>query len=261
MAQQREQLQWVEVDLDQIKVTGKVSELDPTEDAWEFAAPPPKGVYDIKLYPAKGGWKMANYDKNDPEAVYFQGALEGRIVSNDPDVNDTVVFIYVSTRIARGKKISTMAGMVAKAGFKCPPSATDVQIAKLFRQVLKKEPVLKGLIDWRGAYKDPEGNYVNACNTYADFPTTKDGKGREHIFSKQTKEHGVQEIRAQLTVTRWFGKDEKIDEGKLDKVKFAEPSKLDLEEPELAPISASPVVASGGKTNSKATDDLDLVMA
>lgn len=210
--------------LDDLKVSGQVRKLDPTEDAWEFGAPPKKGIYRLKLFPGKDCWRLGQYDAKDESNIFVSCNLECRIVSEDPEVNDIPVFCNVSTRVGRRKNISTMMGLIVKLGHKLKTyELTDKQLAKLFEKVLKAEPLIEAEIDWRGSYpftnKKGEKEYKNVYNHYEEFPNDPEEKGEKLTVISVTAEDGSRvEFRPQLYVAKWYGKDEKKPEPKPDVV-------------------------------------------
>jgi hypothetical protein len=193
---------------------GMSSQLDLTEDAWEFGPPPPRGLYDLKLYPAKECCKWGYIDPRDKNGgIYYTVNFESKIVSDNPDHDGIPVFGGVSTRIYRGKSISTAAGLVVKMGFKVQPNPiTDRQLAQLCEKALKLEKVVKAELDWRGAYsyRDPKTGqevWENVFNHYEEFPPDPEKPGmRKHLVTVANKVGGVAEVRAQLRIVRFFGK-------------------------------------------------------
>jgi hypothetical protein len=191
---------------------GVSSQLDLTEDAWEFGAPPPRGLYDLKLFPAKECCKWGLVDAKDKNSVYYIVNLESKIVSDNPDHDGIPVFGGVTTRIFRGKSISTAAGLIVKMGFKVQNPITDKQLAQLCEKALKQEKVVKAELDWRGAYsyKDPktgQDTWENVFNHYEEFPPDPEKPGlRKHTVTVANKVGGVAEVRAQLRIVRFFGK-------------------------------------------------------
>lgn len=194
---------------------GTSSQLDLTEDAWEFGAPPPRGLYDLKLFPAKECVKWGLQDSQDKNSVYYFIQMECKVVSENEDYNGVPVFGNVSTRIFRGKSISTAAGLLVKLSYKVPNPITDKQLAMLTEKALKNERIIKAELDWRGAYsyKDAKGQDVweNVFNHYEEFPLDPDKPGtRKHSVTVANKAGGVAEVRAQLRIIRFFGKDDKL---------------------------------------------------
>lgn len=180
---------------------GKKSKLDPTEDAWEMSAPPPKGDYDLKLFVSgNSGWTILNREPNDDDTAFYSCNMECRIVSEDKDIDNYPVFGTVTTRIGRGKNISTMAAMIRKCGFKCPDEATDLEVAQVFRKVLAKEPILHGCeLDWQGWSKEDKKVVFMGMD---DFP--EDSEGNKKFRVVRTANSGVrEEIVAQLKVKTW----------------------------------------------------------
>jgi hypothetical protein len=195
---------------------GEAVTLDYTEDAWEYGAPPPRGVYDLQLFPQKDGIKWGLKDEKDPKSIYYTVAFEARVKSENPDYDGTPAFGSVNTRVYRGKDICTAAGLLTKAGARLPNPITDKQLAKFCDALLRKEIIIKGELDWRGSYqyRDAKGNDVweNCFNHFEEFPEDKEAKdgSRKHLVSVTSKGGGLVEVRAQLKVTRFFGKGDEL---------------------------------------------------
>lgn len=203
------------ITLDQIKskkLFGRETDLDFEEDAWEWAAPAPKDRYKMKVFLDPKGLTGYYLDPKHPseDSVFYSAPLQCKIVSDNADFDGITVFTSVSTRISRGKSISTMAGMLVKAitAAKMPKKRlNDAQVAELFLQLLKREPILEGDVDWRGSYQDAGGDWVNVFRHYEDFPENGEG-GREHITEITGKDGRKYEVRAQLWVSQWYAKGE-----------------------------------------------------
>jgi hypothetical protein len=191
---------------------GVALQLDLEEDAWEYGAPPPRGVYGLKMFPQKDGTKMGRIDKNDPATTYYMINFEARVISDNEDYNNVPVFGTVSTRVFRGKNISTAAGLLIKAGVKTLPNPiTDKKLAQFVEALLKKEVEVKAELDWRGQYKSTnqktgEDEYISVFNHYEEFPMDPEKGVRKHLVNVATKQGGQTEVRAQLRIVRFFGK-------------------------------------------------------
>lgn len=199
----------VDVDLDKIlamTTLGPKRALDATEDAWERSAPIKPGRYSIKAYLSKDKPKMGFYDEAKKEP-WFTLSLECKVKSTDPEINDTTVFGGVTTRINRGKKISTAGGLVVKYGYKLPAEASDVDMVKLVTLVLKKEKPIDVEIDWKAGYKEADGTWINLANSYDDFPDNPEG-GKDYELKITKKDGSKEDVRARLHITHWYGKDE-----------------------------------------------------
>lgn len=247
---------------------GPEVQLDPSEDAWEYGAPPPAGIYKVKLMLSKDPFKLQQYDAKDPKATAIQVALDCKIVSEDKDLDGTPVFTNVSTRVFRGKNISTAAGLIVKLGFKLPSAISDKKVAQLVEAAVKKEPVITCELDWRGSFSvpNPKGGkdtWVNVFNHYADFPKAEDGS-RLHIVRHETKEHGTKEVRAMVQVVRFFGKGDTIPEpGKVGLV--SQPKALTLQKEEEVTLESTPTIAKAQALQPQAKkeeeSDLELMLA
>ncbi len=237
--------------------TGVKSKLDPTEDAWEFSAPPDMGRYRLKLFLGKEGFQQGLRDEEDSNSVYYQANLECKIVSDDSETNGYSVFATVTTKIGKRKNISTMAGLVGKCGYKVPTEATDLEIAKLFKAVLAKEPILGAELDWEAGYRDGK-DWVRVFSSQEDFPEA-DGGGYEHVCRVTRKDGGKEEVRAQLKIKEWYGKNDKEE----SKAKPVKPSKTELvgddeEEKEVEKEEKTKKTEKASKKEEKAEEDEDL---
>jgi len=192
--------------------TGETVELDFTSDAWAFPAPPPMGLYDLKLFPAKDAFKMNLKDENkgwdSPGNVYYSANLECRIVAPGQEWDNTPVFVTVNSMLYRGRELSSMMGVVLLTGAKPKKnSLSDLEQAKIFNQVLKGEPIIrKVLLDWQGYSKNDE---KVVCKSMIDFPKNQDGT-YSHSFTRVDAQRDKEEIVAQLRVKQWVAKDAPI---------------------------------------------------
>ena len=185
--------------------TGEVHKLDTSEDAWAFSAPPKAGAFELKLFLAKEGVKCYDDDK-DKEPGYGI-AMEAKIVNSpNGEFDGVVVFPRVATFLGRGKNISTAAGLIHKLGFKVPEEAHQLKIAQLLVQALKREPVTKVELDWRGYSKIEKRNVFRNMEA---FPKDKDGEPM-HIVDYKASNGQIEEIRANLDVVHWYGKGEEV---------------------------------------------------
>jgi hypothetical protein len=179
---------------------GKKSKLDPTEDAWSYSAPPAKGAYSLKVFLAKDAFKQGFFDPQDEDSVFYEGELECKIVSDKPDEDGFTVFGRVSTKIGRGKNISTMAGLLVRMGFKIPDEATPLQLARMLKAAIAKEPVLHNcLCDWSGWSKNDEKVIYTSMD---DFPEDEEGNPM-HEVTITNKDGGREKIKATLKIREW----------------------------------------------------------
>jgi hypothetical protein len=251
-------------DIAQLKVKGRKVAMDLTEDAWSFGEPPAKGNYKLKVFLAKDGITQRYYD-DKKEEVYFNFSLECKFLSDDKDVDGYTMYVYVSTRIPKRKNISTVAGLIQKMGYKMPTNELDdIQQAKLFTAALKKEPIIGAEIDWRASYDTGKVDkntgrqvYKNVCNHYEDFPSDEEG-GKKSTFSHTAEDGSVAEIRAQLFVSKWYGKGETVPTAATASgPKFVKPAP----EPELEPVLAAPKVEPPKAASPQPSEgDLELVL-
>ena len=210
-------------DLDKV-ADGVAVDIDWTEDAWSYGAPPPWDEYKFKLFFDKEGI-VSGYDnyingKPDEKTIYFQFNLIAKITEGE--FEGVPVYTKVNTKMYRGKGISTAAGLLSKMvdTSKLPKQLTPKQIAKLIKQVMSKEPTVRAELDWRGSYqyKDSKGEdqWENHFRRSADFPLDPETKERMHVCKVNNKYRSIPgnsdqvEVSAQTQIVRFFGKGEKL---------------------------------------------------
>ena len=189
---------------------GEARRLDITDPlaAFKSGAPPAKGLYSLRLTPAgQKTFTIHQVDENDEtKGVYYKANLECRVVSEDKEVDNFPVFANVTTRIGRGKDCSTMAALIALAGFSPIPKGkaevSDLEVCQMLSKVMAKEPVLHNtVLDWTAGYFDGK-KWINVCQTMEDFPKL-DASTYNHEV-QITKANGSREsLRANLRVIEW----------------------------------------------------------
>ncbi len=187
-------------------VRGTKSKLDPTEDAWEFSAPPPGGMaYKVQLFPQKDkGFIQDQADPKDADSIFYAVNMECR-VTEPSEYAGIPVFSTVTTKIGRGKNISTMAGLISRLGYKLPDEAEPLQLFQMLAKILRKEPIGEVVLDWRGSYQDSKEKWHNVFNSMKDFPKNEDGE-YEHVVMHRTVDGEKVQIRAQLNIKEWLKK-------------------------------------------------------
>lgn len=192
----------VDITSNQLKA-GKKSKLDPTEDAWSYSAPPAKGAYSLKVFLAKEAFKQGFFDPQDEDSVFYEAELECKIVSDKAEEDGFTVFGRVSTKIGRGKNISTMAGLLVKMGFKIPEEVAPLQLARMMKAAIAKEPILHNcLCDWSGWSKNDEKVIYTSMD---DFPEDEEGNPM-HEVTITNKDGGREKIKATLKIREWGSK-------------------------------------------------------
>lgn len=186
---------------------GLESDIDAEADAYDIPSPPPTDNYRLKLFLGSDGYKHGLMDENDPESIFYQAALECRIVDNK-DHEGRILFPRVDTRVWPGRDTSTMATLVNKIlkGGKKPQAisgkVTAKKMLKLFDKLLKKEPIVAADCDWSIWSGDEEGRRGRKGRTFitgmVNFPE-KDGGGYQHIVADKFGNRCV----ARLFVDRW----------------------------------------------------------
>lgn len=207
----------IEIDLEHLASIprGAKKKIDPEEDAWASVAPPVHDIYCLKPVIAKKGVKYFKAGTKDGygreiKEDYFNINIEHRIISeSDPDVNMIAVFQNLSTKIGRGKAISTAAGFLRKLGLKVPGEIDDLGVVELLKQALNGERVMFGEVDWRGSFQDSDGSWQNTHSSMSDFPKNPDRAGERLHKVRCTKKNGTPvEVQAQTTVMHLYSKKE-----------------------------------------------------
>jgi hypothetical protein len=106
--------------------------------------------------------------------------------------------------VPRGKRISSLGFLIAKyskADFKAIP---DKDLVKGLASLLSKEPTLYGLWNWKGSYRQTNGEWVNKYWDMDEFPTGKDGEKERRV------QVGQYQISAQGQLSELYGKRENI---------------------------------------------------
>src|SRR6185437_6464878 len=146
-------------------------EYDLEQDAFASVKPPKPGRYKLQLGFAQDNPQQKKTDKGTP---YFSARLECEIISGGDYAMGARVYPTVTTLIGRGKRISTMVGLMIKAGRKLSStSLTTKQVAQEFFKWIQSKPTLDAEIDWRLGYMKPQRNgkdkWVTKYNKYSQF--------------------------------------------------------------------------------------------
>ena len=216
--EERKKQEFVDVLGDTSLPTGEPQhiELGDPDDAWGRGKPP-LGVFDLKLLPAgKETFVKMLVDNNMPESVDnpvagYSASFECKVISDDKDFDGAVIYPKVTTFVRRGKKTSTMAALIEKAGFNPIPKgqtdATPLDVAKMFAKVLKTEKVLRQCeIDWSAGYFDDSAHrWVNVARTAEDFPLDSEDEKIPYLSELHvTKSDGSSDyINARAFVKVW----------------------------------------------------------
>jgi predicted transcriptional regulator len=243
-----------------LKVTGPSITLDLNDDAWSFGAPPPDGFYDFKWFLAKDGIIITRPNgEGSEEGMYSRISCEGHLINNS-EWDDTVGFLYLDSRVFRGKGNSTMAGFIQKAGGQKyiekligDKNLNVNTLSGLAEAILRKEPIIKAETAWRGQYDwTPEKGenagvrqYVGVHRNMKSFPNNSEKPGEKlHIYeypASKAKDGISHEIRAQLQVLRLLGKNEAMPTKLVSQpkqTKIVQPLVMEEVEVETAPTIA-----------------------
>lgn len=232
---------------------GEALSYDMNEDFQARSAPPPKGRYKLRLFiddeKIERGLKQG-FKKTDPNGWYYKKSLSCKIQDPSGVWQDSIVGYNVSTGIPRGKKISTMIGLLIFLKVKVQPGMTELAVAKLFIKAMVKldGPILIADCDWQGwdsdnVSKRQEFGTVatlsetkKLANTMLNFPKKADGT-YSHIGSTAK---GAK-VFAKLKLIEWVPLKAKPVEG------AAKPAVVSqLAKPVAAKPLAAPVVVESG---------------
>lgn len=203
----------VEVDItDTMLADGMEQEMDLKEDWQARACPPPSGKYRLKLFLEKTDFEQGqkqNYKADDANGKYYKATVTCKIQDSTGKWQDSVVSYNASTGISKGKKISTMAGLLIMMGdTKLPAKISELKLAQRFLQVINKfAPILIAECDWSCWDRTPaKGQPLGKALKIGmkNFPAKKGGQPgeKEHILQNSTGEDCV----ARLKIMKWVGK-------------------------------------------------------
>lgn len=200
----------IEIDInDASLIAGDILNLDLTEDFQAQAPPPPAGKYRLKLTlddtKITKGVKQG-YVPTDPNGWWYKKQITCKIQSPGTEWDQAFVYYNVTSVIGRGKKISTMAGLLIMMGAQKAMKAnmSELEVARLFIAIVNKnEPELVAECDWSAWDKeaDSKGDFGAALKVgMKNFPLVN-GK-RVHIL--EGKKGNL--CPASLKVVKFLGK-------------------------------------------------------
>lgn len=252
-SQKRERVEEVELDInDSSLMEGAETEFDLQED-WQSKAPPPPGrseankpkMYKMRLFIEDDNISVARktgFKENDPNGVYYKKTVMCKIQDPQGTWQDAVAFYNVSTGIPRGKKLSTMAGLLRDLKVRVPSKGSDLVIARLFIKAMNKldGPTMVGDCDWSAWDQDGKGDFGAALKVgMFNFPKKADGTFEHVIRNKAGKE-----CPAKLKVNKLFPlAPVKAEDGKANGVAVAPKP---VAAPVLVVVPPAPVVQDMG---------------
>lgn len=203
-----EKIEAVEVDINDTSLAeGQEQELDLKDDWQAKAAPPPKGRYKFRLFiedeKVEQNHKQG-FSKDDPNGKYYKKQVTCKIQDPSGKWQDSIVYYAVSSGIPKGKKASSMAGLLSMLKVKLQPKMTDLQTARLFIKAMVKldGPMLIADCDWSAWDKNAEsrGDFGAPLRIgMTNFPKKVDGT-YEHIIHTKKGE----EVVAKLKILKWY---------------------------------------------------------
>ncbi len=200
--------------LSELTLDGDAVGLDYAEDPFSYAAPPPgEQIYKFKLFPDKEVLKSGLEDPKNPKSIYIMINMLAKIIEGEHE--GAFVYHSVSTRVFRGRNISTMMGLLVrllKDPSKLPTNLTPKQQATYFMQLLGKEPVIRGELDWQGQYsyvdKSGETKYERVFKSYSAFPNDPEGGKKHEVDVANKYTGGTSTVIARTKITRFLGANE-----------------------------------------------------
>lgn len=232
---------------------GVEQDIDTKEDWQARACPPPAGKYRLKLTVQDDKFEVGRkqgFDRTDPNGVFYKKVVTCKIQSDKPELKDAIIDYKASTGVPRGKPMSTMAGLLAMAGFKLKPKMKDLELARLFQKAIsQKEPILIAACDWEVWDASDKNDMKRLFTGMKNFPKNAKGEPNHIVTNKKG-----QEFVAKLKVIKW------------------EPAKVGASAPAATPVAPKPpvkavvqeveddgfeAVSSGGVT---VDDDGEIVM-
>ena len=186
------------IDINDPSLQGQIEEameLDTDADAFSFPAPPPDGVYEVRMQPSDQGWERRYSEKLHKH--YLQIGLELRIVDPGGDFDDKPIFDNASDIVMQGTHICRIAGILKALGETIPSKTTNVELCRMFDTVLATNPSTRVKIRWEAYSKDQKKTLKRGMN---NFPKNADGKPLHVFEDPNTKE----EITANVRIQRYL---------------------------------------------------------
>ena len=201
-ANQQKQGKVIDPTVAQVK-KGQVMQMDKEADAWESINPPPANYYALLPVVSKDGYTENEIVEGDPNSIYYKANLACKIVSSDEAANGSIVYLNVSSYIGRGKKISTMAGVMLKSNkkpSKMPETITHGELLGWFVKWVKAQPTIYAWCDW-SAWSSKKQQMVR--KGMENFPQSEDGTYDAHLEIDGEEIVGKLKIEKLLTKTEF----------------------------------------------------------
>lgn len=236
-----ERIEPEEIDItDTSLAEGEAQELDLKEDWQALAAPPPAARYRLKLNVDPKAFEKGvkkGYSAEDPNGWWYKCTVECKIQDPTGKWQDSIVFFNASSPTPKGKKISSMAGMLGMMGdTKLPVKITELALARRFYAVIaKNQPIMIADCDWStwdssNTKKGKEFGQVLMAGMVKHPPKKVNGKvvtgEYEHILKNAKGEDCV----AKLKIIKWIGKPSAV--ATTTEVKKEEPKKKEVKKEE-----------------------------
>ncbi len=167
------------VDLDalDLQFSPEAVDIDPNADPFSAPPPPPDGTHRFKLKLGKE-WKLGLTKNN---VNFLSNQLTAQCIAEGESFNNICAFDRVNTLVFDGK--SYMAGILKACKIEVPTSISFDALAKLYRDTLATEPIVKCRGRWKAQEKNPaptgpKDQYVTVQAGMKNFPPLKDGEGK-----------------------------------------------------------------------------------
>lgn len=205
-----EEIENIEIDItDTSLAEGMEQEMDLKEDWQARACPPPAGKYRLKLFLEKTDFEQGRkqgFQKDDSNGYYYKAQVTGKIQDPTGVWQDSIVYYNASTGMQKGKKVSTMAGLLVMMGdTKLPSKISEKALALRFYNVINKnQPVLLAECDWSTWDREDKsgGDFGTSLLVGMKlYPKKADGTYQHIIKNKK----GVEFV-AKLKLIKWLGK-------------------------------------------------------
>jgi len=196
--------------LEQLKQYKNVETYDAAENAFDRPPLPQPGITQVKIgYSDKEEGYIQKV--TDKESGAFRGYLLHltAMVTKGGD-KDTIIPIYWSTTLRRGRKSSEVSTILSQLGvLKGSVKVSHEQLVALISKVINKGLLLWTELDWRGSIKIGDGEYQDIYRSKLDFQKGKDGKYKEP--GSYTKNGETYSVYTQVQARNWWVNEPKLE--------------------------------------------------
>lgn len=203
-------------------IEGAALEYDLKEDFQARSAPPPgrsdpkkPQLYKFRLFLDDEKVERTlkqGYSPTDPNGYFYKKTVSCKLQDESGKWQDSIVFANFSSAVPKGKKTSSMLGMLQYLRVKVQGQMSELAVTKLFFKALKQldGPAQIAECDWSAwDSSDNKRNELGsvaiiaetgkAANTMLNFPKKVDGTYQHIVHTKQ----GL-ELVAKLKIIKWM---------------------------------------------------------